>query len=73
MLIIKLEKKEALLERVNQFLGDLYKSVAEENQVKKEIRSAYNKINRPEKISQKYDQISQTIRDLNYNFQQLAL
>ncbi|GEO44931.1 hypothetical protein LAL01_11630 [Companilactobacillus alimentarius] len=54
-------------------MGDLYKSVAEENQVKKEIRSAYNKINRPEKISQKYDQISQTIRDLNYNFQQLAL
>jgi len=67
------DKKLALIEQVNELLGDLNKTVESNNEVKALIQTAYNSINKPEKTTQKYNEISDAIREMNGTFQELAL
>jgi len=67
------QKKLETLEQINDLLKELNQSVTAEKLVKDQIQIAYNAINKPEKDSQKYKQISDAIREMNSQFQQLAL
>lgn len=67
------DKKLALIEQVNGLLGDLNKTVESNNEVKALIQTAYNSINKPEKTTQKYNEISDAIREMNGTIQELAL
>ncbi|KRN98948.1 hypothetical protein [Companilactobacillus kimchiensis] len=67
------QKKLETLEQINSLLGKMNQSVADSMAVKNQIQIAYNKINQPEKDSQKYKQISDAISEMNYQFQQMAL
>jgi len=67
------DKKLALIEQVNELLGDLNKTVESNNEVKALIQTAYNSINKPEKTTQKYNEISDAIREMNGTIQELAL
>lgn len=66
-------KKAELIEQVNGLLQELNQSLADNSMIKNTIQTAYNRINQPEKTSQKYNQISDSIKEMNYQFQQMAL
>lgn len=70
---MNIEKKTEFIKDVNELLHELDKSVTQQNAVKNEIQKAYIRINKPEKVNQQYNEISDTIRDMNYEFQQIAL
>ncbi|MCS6105705.1 hypothetical protein, partial [Clostridium botulinum] len=70
---MNIEKKTEFIKDVNELLHELDKSVTQQNAVKSEIQKAYIRINKPEKVNQQYNEISDTIRDMNYEFQQIAL
>lgn len=67
------DKKLTLIEEVNGLLEKMNKTVDTDGEVKTAIQKAYITINKPEKTTQKYNQISDAIRDLNGTFQELAL
>ncbi|HIY92913.1 hypothetical protein [Companilactobacillus sp. HBUAS56275] len=67
------DKKLALIEDVNDLLGKMNKTVDTDGEVKALIQTAYNTINKPEKTTQKYNQISDAIREMNGTFQELAV
>lgn len=70
---MKQAQKEAKVAQINELLNELNSSVTEDNQVKTEIKKAYNSINKLEKIDKQYDQLHKAISDMNYQFQQIAL
>lgn len=70
---MNIEKKTAFIKDINELLHQLDNSVKEENAVKSEIQKAYIRINKPEKVSQQYNEISDSINDMNGEFQQIAL
>jgi len=66
-------KKLEVLEQVNTLLNELNKSVVDQSEIKSDIQAAYNRINKPEKDSQKYKQIPDAINEMIGKFQQIAL
>lgn len=68
------QKKEAFVEKINNLLEGLNKVTPKDDlQVKSVIQQAYSAINRPEKITQQFNQVQDAINDLDVSFQKLAL
>jgi len=71
--IMNQAKKSEVLEQVNASLNELNKSVVDQSGITDSIQVAYNQINKPEKDSQKYKQISDALNEMIGKFQKIAL
>jgi len=68
------DKKIDAIDKVNALLEQLDHSVSKDNAfVKTEIQKTYNQINKPEKVTQKYKQIPDAVKDLNWELQDIAV
>lgn len=68
------EKKMAAVAKINELLEQLDKSVSKDDvAVKTVIKATYNQINKPEKDTQKYKQIPESVQDLNRELQDMAV
>jgi len=66
-------KKSEVLKQINTLLNELNKSIVDQSNIKGDIQVAYNQINKPEKDSQKYKQVSDALNDMIGKFQKVAL
>jgi len=71
--IMNQAKKIEALQQVNTILNELSKSVVDQSEIKDTIQVAYNQINKSEKDSQKYKQISDALNEMISKFQKIAL
>jgi len=66
-------KKAEVLEQINDLLNELNKSIVDQGKIKDNIQVAYNQINKPEKDSQKYKQVSDAVNEMIGELQRIAL